>query len=466
MKIDKKQLIHIIGIGGIGMSGIAEILDGLGYSIQGSDINLNSNILRLRKKRIKIFIGHKQENLKNVDLVVYSTAIKKNNKELKFANLKRIPSIQRSNILSQLVKLKNTIAISGSHGKTTTTSITASVLNYSGFKPTVINGGIINEYGTNTKLGSGKWMVVEADESDETFLKLSSTISVVTNIDKEHLEYYKNFSTLKKCFKKFITQVPFYGCAVVCYDDKYIKELIKDVNTTSIVKYGFNKDNDVRAYNVRYKDNKTFFDLSIKNDSKELKSYKNFFLPLLGKYNVQNALAAISVATRLNIPISKIKKSIASFKGVERRLTYIGTVGNVNIIEDYAHHPTEIYNVTSEIKKSYPKTKLITVFQPHRFSRVISLKKEFSKCFSCVDAVMVSEVYSAGEKKPKKFILDNLIHNISEKSKIYSQYFKNNDSVLKLLDHYNGNIIVLFVGAGTVTKWAHEFYKVLKKSYE
>ena len=240
MKINKKQLIHIIGIGGIGMSGIAEILNDLGYSVQGSDIGLNSNILRLKGKKIKIFTGHSQKNLKNVDLVIYSSAIKNNNNELKFAKSKSIPSIPRSNILAQLVSLKKTIAVSGSHGKTTTTSLIASVLSNSNYKPTIINGGIINEYGTNTKLGTGKWMVVEADESDSTFLELPSTVSVVTNIDEEHLDHYKNFSNLKKSFKKFITQVPFYGCAIVCNDNQHVKKIISKITTTKIIKYGFN----------------------------------------------------------------------------------------------------------------------------------------------------------------------------------------------------------------------------------
>ena len=466
MKINKKQLIHIIGIGGIGMSGIAEILNGLGYSVQGSDINLNSNILRLRKRRIKVYIGHSQKNLKKVDLVIYSSAIKKNNKELKFAKSNLIPSIPRSNILAQLVNLKKTIAISGSHGKTTTTSLIASVLSKSNFKPTIINGGIINEYGTNTKLGSGKWMVVEADESDSTFLELSSVISVVTNIDEEHLDHYKSFSNLKKSFKKFITQVPFYGYAVVCNDNKHIKQLINKITTTKIIKYGFNSDNDVRATNIRFKDNKTSFDISVRDDDNKTKKYRNFQIPLIGRYNVLNALATIAVAINLDIKVASIKKSIVSFKGVERRLAHIGKVKNVEIIDDYAHHPTEIYNVLSGIRESRSSNNLVTIFQPHRFSRIISLKKEFSKAFSYSDVVMVSEVYSAGEQKPRKFQLDNLIRNIANKSKTKAVFYKNNDSILDLIDQSKGKTTIVFLGAGSVTEWAHEFYDVLKKAYE
>ena len=466
MKINKKQLIHIIGIGGIGMSGIAEILNGLGYSVQGSDISLNSNILRLRGRQIKVFIGHSKRNLKNVDLVIYSSAIKNNNNELKFAKSKLIPSIPRSNILAQLVSLKKTIAVSGSHGKTTTTSLIASVLSKSNYKPTIINGGIINEYGTNTKLGSGKWMVVEADESDSTFLELSSTVSVVTNIDKEHLDHYKSFSNLRKSFLKFITQVPFYGCAIVCNDDKHVKKLISKITTTKIIKYGFNSDNDIRAINIRFKDNKTNFDLSIKEESNKIKKFRNFSIPLVGRYNVLNALATIAVAVHVGIKVTQIKKSIDSFKGVERRLTYIGTIKNVEIIDDYAHHPTEIHNVLSGIRESRPSNNLVTVFQPHRFTRIASLMKEFSAAFSYSDYVMVSEVYSAGEKKPRNFKLDDLIRNIANKSKTNSLIYTNNNSILELIDQSNTKTTILFLGAGSVTKWAHDFYSVLKRAYE
>ena len=466
MKINKKQLIHIIGIGGIGMSGIAEILNDLGYSVQGSDIGLNSNILRLKGKKIKIFIGHSQKNLKNVNLVIYSSAIKNNNDELKFAKSKSIPSIPRSNILAQLVSLKKTIAVSGSHGKTTTTSLIASVLSNSNYKPTIINGGIINEYGTNTKLGTGKWMVVEADESDSTFLELSSTVSVVTNIDEEHLDHYKNFSNLKKSFKKFITQVPFYGCAIVCNDNQHVKKIISNITTTKIIKYGFNNDNDVRAVNIRSKDSKTSFDICVKDENNKVKKFKNLSIPLVGKYNVLNALATIAVAAYVGLKMSQIKKSITSFKGVDRRLTHVGTVKDIEIIDDYAHHPTEIHNVLSGIRESRPSNNLVVVFQPHRFTRIVSLKKEFSAAFSCSDHVTVSEVYSAGEKKPKNFKLNDLIRNIENKSKTKSSIYINNSSVLDLIGQFNGKTTIIFLGAGSVTKWAYNFYHLLKRAYE
>ena len=466
MKINKKQLIHIIGIGGIGMSGIAEILNGLGYSVQGSDLSLNSNILRLRAKKIRVFIAHSKQNLKNVNLVIYSSAIKKNNVELKFAKFNSIPSIPRSNILAQLVSLKKTIAVSGSHGKTTTTSLIASVLSKSNYRPTIINGGIINEYGTNTRLGSGKWMVVEADESDSTFLKLSSTISIVTNIDEEHLDYYKSFSNLKKSFSKFITQVPFYGCAIVCGDNEHIRKIIGNISTTKIIKYGLNNNNDVRATNIRSKDNKTIFDFYIRDDNKKIKKYKNFSIPLVGKYNVLNSLATIAVTSHIGLKISKIQKAITLFKGVDRRLTHVGTVKNIEIIDDYAHHPTEIKNVLSGMKESRPSHNLIAVFQPHRFSRIVSLKKQFSAAFSSADHVIVSEVYSAGEKKPRNFKLDDLIRDIANKSKTKSSIYVDNNSILNLVEQLNGKTSVIFLGAGSVTRWAYDFYSVLKRAYE
>tara|TARA_B100000401_G_scaffold423625_1_gene351670 strand:+ start:4234 stop:5634 length:1401 start_codon:yes stop_codon:yes gene_type:complete len=466
MKINKKQLIHIIGIGGIGMSGIAEILNGLGYSVQGSDLSLNSNILRLRAKKIKVFIAHSKKNLKNVNLVIYSSAIKKNNVELKFAKSNSIPSIPRSNILAQLVSLKKTIAVSGSHGKTTTTSLIASVLSKSNYRPTIINGGIINEYGTNTRLGSGKWMVVEADESDSTFLKLSSTISIITNIDEEHLDYYKSFSNLKKSFSKFITQVPFYGCAIVCGDNEHIRMIISNISTTKIIKYGFSSKNDVRATNIRTKDNKTIFDIFIKDDNKKIKKYKNFSIPLVGKYNVLNSLATIAVTSHIGLKISKIQKAITLFKGVDRRLTHVGTVKNIEIIDDYAHHPTEIKNVLLGMKESRPSHNLIAVFQPHRFSRIVSLKKQFSAAFSSTDHVIVSEVYSAGEKKPSNFKLDELIKDIASKSKTNSSIYVDNNSILNLIEQLNGKTSVIFLGAGSVTRWAYDFYSMLKRAYE
>ena len=463
MKLNKKKLIHIIGVGGIGMSGIAEILSDMGYQVQGSDININANIIRLNKKKIKTFSSHKQSNLKNVSLVVYSSAISKNNIELKYAKKIKIPSISRAEILSQIVKLKKTIAISGSHGKTTTTSLISTVLNGAKMKPTVINGGIINQFGTNTKLGSGDWLVVEADESDGTFVKLPATISVVTNIDKEHLDYYSNFQNLKKHFKQFITQVPFYGFAVVCIENDVLHKLVNKISTTKIIKTGFHKDSDIKSINLRHKNNEIVFDVFVKEGNQVIRNVK---LPLHGAYNVNNALLAIAVGLQLNINTGIIKKSLNSFSGVQRRLTELWSNNNMKVIDDYAHHPTEIYSVIKGLVESDKKNRIITIFQPHRFSRILDLQNQFSLCFKNSEHVYVSNVYAAGEKKPKNFDLKRFINNIAKNSRTKAEFFKKKEQLLKVKKNDKSKIIFLFLGAGTVTEWAHNFAKELKKIYE
>ena len=463
MKINKKHLIHIIGVGGIGMSGIAEILSDLGYKVQGSDIIINTNIVRLNKKKIKTFHSHAEKNIYGVSLVIYSSAIKSENIELLYAKKNNIPVISRANILSQIVKLKKTIAVSGSHGKTTTTSLISSILNEAKLKPTVINGGIINQFGTNTKLGTGKWLIVEADESDGTFVKLPATIVVVTNIDKEHLDFYSTFQNLEQYFKKFITQVPFYGFAAVCIDDINLQKLVTKISTTKIIKFGFHKYSDVRSFNLRYKKNEVIFDVDIKAQKKIIKNIK---LPLYGKYNVNNALAAITISLQLNIKPAIIKKSLNNFSGVQRRLTNLWSNNNYQVIDDYAHHPTEIENVLKGLVEANKKSKIITIFQPHRYSRVINLQNQFTKCFRNTKYLYVSEVYSAGEKKPDKFNLNKFIKTIKKNSKIDANIYIDNDQLLKFARNSKSKIIFLFLSAGSVTEWAHNFAEELKKIYE
>ena len=463
MKISKNKRIHIIGIGGIGMSGIAEILHGLGYKVQGSDVNLNANIIRLNQRKIKTFIGHSINNMKNVDLLVYSSAISKNNAERKFALKNKIPSISRANILSQLVKLKKTIAISGSHGKTTTTSLISSILGASKLKPTVINGGIINDYGTNTKLGNGEWMIVEADESDGTFVKLQSTISVVTNIDKEHLDFYNNFQNLRNKFEKFINQVPFYGVAVICNDDENLRKIIKKNTSTNIITYGCKISSDIQGKNIKYLRTGVCFDAIIKNKNKII---KNIQLPLYGEYNINNALAAIAVATNLNLNFLDIKKALSKFSGVQRRLTVRWQNEYIKIIDDYAHHPTEISNVIRGLKKSRLTNKIIVIFQPHRYSRLNNLKNEFAKCFCECDHVMISDVYAAGEKKPINFDLRKITEKITKNSKVKVSYYSNNEDLFQFISIKKSETIFLFLGAGTVTEWAKDFSRDIKNIYE
>jgi UDP-N-acetylmuramate--alanine ligase len=456
MLLNKTDIIHIIGIGGIGMSGIAEIMSKMGYRVQGSDANKSNNTKRLEKKNIKVFIGHKKSNVKRANIVFFSTAIKNSNIEMISARENNIPTLPRFKILSHLMRLKKGIAISGSHGKTTTTTMVSSIFMHQNLKPTIINGGIINEIGTNTKLGTGEWMVVEADESDGTFLKLPATISAITNIDKEHLDYYKSFSILKKSFKKFITQVPFYGFSVVCNDDPYLKKLIKDIKSTSIIKYGFSKNSDIRALNVRVKNDSVVFDVEnnlLKNNKKIIKNYQ---LPMLGSYNILNALVGIAISLKLKLPQQKTKKALKNFDGVARRFTKIDRINNNLFIDDYAHHPTEIDSVLSAAKQSQSLNNIIAVFQPHRYSRVLTLKKEFSKCFKKANTVLVLDIYAAGEKNYTSFKIKTLVNLIRNNSKTDTHYIESIDLVSKFLNAGKRNLVI-FMGAGDISSQAVSF---------
>ena len=456
MLLNKTDIIHIIGIGGIGMSGIAEIMSKMGYRVQGSDANKSNNTKRLEKKNIKVFIGHKKSNVKRANIVFFSTAIKNSNIEMISARENNIPTLPRFKILSHLMRLKKGIAISGSHGKTTTTSMVSSIFMHQNLKPTIINGGIINEIGTNTKLGTGEWMVVEADESDGTFLKLPATISAITNIDKEHLDYYKSFSILKKSFKKFITQVPFYGFSVVCNDDPYLKKLITDIKSTSIIKYGFSKNSDIRALNVRVKNDSVVFDVEnnlLKNNKKIIKNYQ---LPMLGSYNILNALVGIAISLKLKLPQQKTKKALKNFDGVARRFTKIDRINNNLFIDDYAHHPTEIDSVLSAAKQSQSSNNIIAVFQPHRYSRVLTLKKEFSKCFKKANTVLVLDIYAAGEKNYTSFKIKTLVNLIKNNSKTDTHYIESIDLVSKFLNAGKRNLVI-FMGAGDISSQAVSF---------
>ena len=461
MLLNKKDIMHIIGIGGIGMSGIAEIMSKMGYKVQGSDINKNNNTKRLEKKNIKVFIGHKKSNVKRADIVFFSTAIKNSNIEMISARENNIPTLPRFKILSHLMRLKKGIAISGSHGKTTTTTMVSSIFMHQNLKPTIINGGIINEIGTNTQLGSGDWMVVEADESDGTFLKLPATISVVTNIDKEHLDFYKNFSDLQKSFKKFINQVPFYGFSVVCNDDLYLRKMMKDITATQIVKYGFSKDSDIRAINIRIKNECVIFDVenNLKKDDKKI--IKNYELPMLGSYNILNSLVGIAISLKLKLPQRLTKIALKNFNGVSRRFTKIGSFKNNIFIDDYAHHPTEIENVLSAAKQSKLSNNVIAVFQPHRYSRVESLQNDFSKCFKKADIVLVMDVYAAGEKNVNSFKIEKLTKLIKKNSNVKTYYVKSLDLLSNFL-HKDKKNLVIFMGAGDISNKAISFVSKLR----
>ncbi|HCW65916.1 MAG TPA: UDP-N-acetylmuramate--L-alanine ligase, partial [Thalassospira lucentensis] len=404
--------IHFVGIGGIGMSGIAEILHNLGYSVQGSDISDNANVQRLRGLGITVFVGHEAGNITDANVVVISTAVKSDNPEVVAARADMIPVVRRSEMLAELMRLKAAIAVGGTHGKTTTTSLVATMLDAAGLDPTVINGGIINSYGTNARLGDGDWMVVEADESDGTFVKVPSTISVVTNIDPEHLDHWKDFDQLREAFKNFVQNIPFYGFAVLCIDHPEVQALIGRVTDRRIFTFGFSPQADVRATNVRTNISDSVFDVVIRErvDSAE-RIIKDVRLPMVGDHNVSNSLAAITVALELGIPDEKIVSAFDGFTGVKRRFTKTGEVDGVTIIDDYGHHPVEIKAVLKAARQA-TQNNVIAVVQPHRYSRLHDLFEDFCTCFNDADNVIVADVYEAGETPIEGASRDALVEGL------------------------------------------------------
>jgi len=400
-KITTNDQVHFIGIGGIGMSGIAEIMHNIGFKVQGSDPSRNNkNIKRLQKLGLKVFFNHAKKNVGNSKLVVFSSAISKDNPELREAKRKKIPVIQRVEMLSEIVKLKKNIVISGAHGKTTITSLISTILSKAKLDPMIINGGILNSINSNALFGKGDWAVVEADESDGSFLKIPITYSVVSNIDKEHLDYYKNFKNLYKSFETFINKTPLIGKSFVCTDDKFLKKILRKKNKSNIITYGFENGSDLHPYNVKNSGKMMFFNISVKLNNK-VEHIKNIELNLLGKHNVLNATAAIGVAKSLGIKNNTIKATLKNFLGVQRRLTKITNFRGSEIYDDYAHHPTEIISVLNAIKSGFKEKKIVTVFQPHRYSRVASLKKEFANAFKDSDLVVLCPICSKRETNKK-----------------------------------------------------------------
>ena len=463
INIGSNEVIHFVGIGGIGMSGLAQIMDNMGFNIQGSDLNKNKNIERLVKLGIKVFIGHNQKNLKKATMLVISSAVKKNNSELKKAKKKKLPIFKRGEMLANVVALKKNIVVAGSHGKTTTTSLVANILVEAGLDPTVINGGIINSLKNTAQLGKGEWAVIESDESDGSFLKLPITYSIVTNLDKEHLDFYKSFERLKKSFSKFIEQTPSFGKSIICIDNKNLKSLLSKCKTSNLLTYGFDKNSDYQITNVRKKLNFSVFDLKIKSVSSKIFKITNIKVNLIGDHNISNATASIIIGLNLGIKISKIKKALNKFLGIQRRFTKIFSIGKREFYDDYAHHPTEIKAVISSIRQIYKDRKIICVFQPHRYSRIKILKNEFVSAFKHVDAVILCPVYSAGEKIKYQFNQDNFSKQIYIKSKVQvinietqkdlNNYFKKN---------LMSNEIVVCMGAGSISNWIREIGKSLK----
>jgi UDP-N-acetylmuramate--alanine ligase len=448
--------IHFVGIGGIGMSGIAEVLANLGYTVTGSDVSDSANVKRLRDKGIKVAIGHEAGNIDGADVIVVSSAIKPDNPELIAARAKRLPVVRRAEMLAELMRLKSCVAIAGTHGKTTTTSMVASLLEGAGFDPTVINGGIINAYGTNARLGAGDWMVVEADESDGTFLKLPADIAIVTNVDAEHLDHFKTFQAVQDAFVAFMENVPFYGFVVMCTDHPIVQRLAGRVVDRRIVTYGENPQADVRLVDLDHADGKSRFSVLFRDrDGKEVHAIRNLELPMPGRHNALNATSAIAVAHELGIADDVIRNALSKFGGVKRRFTKVGEWNGAVIIDDYGHHPVEIAAVLKAARE-VAKGQVIAVVQPHRYTRLKTLFEPFSTCFNDADAVIVANVYPAGEAPIEGADRDSLVTAIRARGHRNVMPLEGPEKLAGLIKGLArpGDYVVC-LGAGSITQWAY-----------
>ena len=454
INLGQQDIIHFVGIGGIGMSGLAQIMKNMGFRVQGSDQNKNKNTISCTKSGIKIFLGHSTNNIKKATILVKSTAIKSNNIELKYAKKNKIPIYTRAEVLADVVSLKKNIIITGSHGKTTTTSLVASILSDQNLDPTIINGGVINSFNSNAKLGKGDWAILEADESDGSFLKLPINYSIVTNIDYEHLDYYKNYQNLENSFLEFINKTPPTGKAVICLDNDNIRKILNKIKNKNIITYGENNKANYKIKNIKYNFDSTSFNLIYKNKEKKNKIIKKITVKLLGKHNALNAAAAFIVCLNLGADLNKAKKSLKNFSGVQRRMTKVFSKNKNDFYDDYAHHPTEISSILEGVHNVNSERKIISVFEPHRYSRVISLKKQFSKCFSRSSLVIICPLYAAGERRNPKFNLIKFADSISKNSKT-QVIIVNNETDLRKFFQKNliNNEIIIGMGAGIISKW-------------
>lgn len=451
--------IHFVGIGGIGMSGIAEVLLEYGYTVQGSDLKSSAITQRLARLGAKIFYGQKAENLETAEVVVISSAIKRGNPELDAARAKGLPIVRRAEMLAELMRLKSNIAVAGTHGKTTTTTMMAELMVGGGFDPTVINGGIIHAYGSNARMGQGEWMVVEADESDGTFNRLPATIAIVTNIDPEHMEHWGDFDTLRDGFYDFVSNIPFYGLAVCCTDHPEVQTLVGRITDRRVVTYGFNAQADVRAINLTYKAGTAYFDIALQADDRVIEGCS---LPMPGDHNVSNALAAVAVSHHLGTSDADIRAALAGFKGVNRRFTKVGEVNGVTIIDDYGHHPVEIAAVLKAARQAC-EGRVIAVHQPHRYSRLHSLFEDFCGCFHEADIVGISEVFSAGEDPIEGADRDGLVAGLIRHGHRHALAIEEQDDLTKLVkaEAKPGDMVVC-LGAGTISAWARELAEKLE----
>lgn len=461
--------IHFVGIGGIGMSGIAKILHNLGYKVQGSDIAENYNTKRLENSGIKIYIGHHAQNIPNVSYVVVSTAINKDNPEIQEALRRKIPVIRRAEMLAELMRLKCSVAISGSHGKTTTTSLVACLFEAAGLCPTVINGGIINNRFTNAYTGSGNYLIAEADESDATFIHIPSTIAVITNIDPEHLDFYKNFNSLIAAFKSFVTNLPFYGFAVACIDHKIVRNLVDEILDRKIITYGIDsQDANVQALNLEFGITSSTFDVKINLPNVNgTTTIEQITLPTPGRHNVLNALAAISVAVELDFGIKIIKNGFSNFEGVKRRFTKAAEYNGATVIDDYAHHPEEVKATLATARNIANKQngKVIAIFQPHRYSRVQYLFKDFVTCFQDADQLYITDIYAAGEKLIEGITGKILVEQIkSSGSHSQVSFLTAPEDIPKvIIDKAMPGDIIIMMGAGSISSWANNLPEQLAK---
>jgi UDP-N-acetylmuramate--alanine ligase len=447
--------VHFVGIGGIGMSGIAEILHDQGYKVRGSDSAENPNVQRLRAMGIEVAIGQAAENLRDAAVVVISSAIKKGNPELDAARARGLPVVRRAEMLAEIMRFKNAIAIGGTHGKTTTTTLVATLLDAGNMDPTVINGGIINAYGTNARLGDGEWMVVEADESDGTFVKLPADVAVVTNVDPEHLDYYGDFEKVKQAFINFVENVPFYGFAVMCLDHPEVQALVGQIRDRRVITYGRNPQADVRLVDLENRDGVQHFSVEIRDRIRMTHlRIDGLELPMPGEHNALNATAAIAVADQLKVPAEAIRKGLKSFSGVKRRFTRTGTVGGITVIDDYGHHPVEIAAVLKAARQS-TRRDVIAVVQPHRYSRVHDLFNEFATAFNDADTVIVAPIYAAGEAPIEGVTHEELVARIRARGHRDAQVIDRPEALAPLLAAraQEGDYVVC-LGAGNITQWA------------
>ena len=464
MKIElaKTELIHFVGIGGIGMSGLSLIMKGKGFKVQGSDLSLGKNIERLKKEKIKIYIGQKKQNLKDVTIVVISSAIKKNNPEIIEAKRKNLPIITRGKMLAHIVSLTKNIVVVGSHGKTTTTSLIASIFQKTKLDPTIINGGVINSINNTAKLGKSDWSILEADESDGSFVYIPPTYSIITNIDREHMDFYKSIDDLKNYFSKFIEKVPSFGKSFICIDDKINNDFVKRLKSQNFYTYGTNLKSNFLIKNIKQNKNLTEFDLLVNVPNKKKLFIKKIKIPLLGVHNVRNSVAATAVALTVGISISDIKKGLLKFRGVQRRFNKIFTYNDIDFYDDYAHHPTEIKVVLEGVKKVYQGYDKVCIFQPHRISRLKDLRKEFSFAFQNADIVVLCPIYTAGEKIKLGFNYLNFAKEIIKNSKVKLFLVNDNNQLAKFLKkNMYGKKIVIGMGAGSISNWMRKLPKLM-----